>query len=189
MTDDRPRALRPPAAPPAGETGSAYVVTLLALVVLTILGLSLSLITQSELVIGANERVEKRTFYAADSGISRSLAAVLVNGEAPALTFPLDDAGSKLPGIRFDVAVSPFFPIAFPPCNLCQINSTGEYGGQNLRSITFAVTSSSTRRNVATGSPLAQKTVTAMTTIQPREATADLLAPVGDPDSLAMLKF
>lgn len=157
------------------ESGSAYIVTLLALVVLTILGLSLSLVTQSELVIGANERVEKRTFYAAESGVSRSLAAVLVNGEAPAVTFPMADAGSSLPGVRFDVAVSPFLPIAFPPCDLCQINSAGEYGGQNLRSITFTVTSSATRTRVATGAPLAQKTVTAMTTIQPREATADLL--------------
>ena len=38
------------------EAGSAYVITLLALVVLTILALSLALVTQTEVQVGSNER-------------------------------------------------------------------------------------------------------------------------------------
>lgn len=157
------------------EAGSAYVITLLALVILTILGLSLSLITQSELVIGANERVEKRTFYAADSGISRAIARLLVNGESPGFVFPMDDAGSTLPGVRFDVTVTPLTAIAFPPCNLCQVNNAGEYGGLNLRAITFTATSTADRVRATNGASLAEKVVTGMATIQPKEATPENL--------------
>ncbi len=57
---------------PAVEQGSAYVVTLLALVVLTILALSLTLLTQSEMQIGTNERIVQRIFYAADAGVAVS---------------------------------------------------------------------------------------------------------------------
>ena len=69
--------------PPAGRrhrpaVGSAYLVTLLALVVLTMLALSLSVVTQSEMLIGSNERTIQRVFYAADSGISIATANALV---------------------------------------------------------------------------------------------------------------
>lgn len=164
---------------PHREDGSAYIVTLLALVVLTILGLSLSLVTQSELVIGANERVEKRTFYAADSGLSRAIARLLVNGESPAMVFAMDDAGSSLPGVRYDVAVSRLQAISFHPCNLCQINNAGEYGALNLQAITFSATSTASRVRGTSGASLAEKVVTGMATIQPKEATPENLQPAG----------
>ena len=58
----------------SSEAGSAYVITLLALVVLTILALSLALVTQTEVQVGANEKTVNRTFYAADSGLNIWLA-------------------------------------------------------------------------------------------------------------------
>jgi Tfp pilus assembly protein PilX len=61
-----------PRRPRRGEAGSAYLVAILALVVLTIAGLSLALITQTETQIGANEKMVERAFYAADSGIAIS---------------------------------------------------------------------------------------------------------------------
>ena len=60
------------------ERGSAYLVTLLILVVLTLMGLSLALITGTESQIGFNERVMERTFYAGDAGIGVAAARVLV---------------------------------------------------------------------------------------------------------------
>ncbi|MBV8202862.1 MAG: hypothetical protein JOZ15_19775, partial [Acidobacteria bacterium] len=59
---------------PRGERGSAFIVALLVLVVLTIAGLALTLMTQTEMRIGANEREANRTFYASDSGIQVSTA-------------------------------------------------------------------------------------------------------------------
>jgi Tfp pilus assembly protein PilX len=53
-----------------GERGSAYIVVLLALVVLTIIGLSLVMVSQTEVQLGANERTISRTFFAADDGVS-----------------------------------------------------------------------------------------------------------------------
>ncbi len=59
------------------QSGSAYIVTLLALVVLTILALTLVLVTQSEVQIGGNERTVNRLFYSADSVLSLSANKVL----------------------------------------------------------------------------------------------------------------
>lgn len=67
----------------SSEAGSAYVITLLALVVLTILALSLALVTQTEVQVGANEKTINRTFYAADSGLSIWLAELLVKQKNP----------------------------------------------------------------------------------------------------------
>ena len=58
--------------PRPSETGSAYIVTLLALVVLTILALALAMVTQTEVQVGANEKTINRTFYAADSGLGQN---------------------------------------------------------------------------------------------------------------------
>ena len=57
-----------------GEQGSAYVVVLLVLLLLTIFGLGLSLVTQTEMAIGTNQRDAIRTFYAAESGIAVTTA-------------------------------------------------------------------------------------------------------------------
>ena len=58
----------------AGERGSAYVVVLLVLLLLTIFGLGLSLVTQTEMAIGTNQRDATRAFYAAESGIAVTTA-------------------------------------------------------------------------------------------------------------------
>jgi Tfp pilus assembly protein PilX len=59
---------RPRAHLSAAEEGSVYLVALLGLVVLTILGLTLSLVTQTEMKMGANERVLQRVFFVAGHG-------------------------------------------------------------------------------------------------------------------------
>ena len=56
------------------ESGSAYIITLLALVVLTILALALALVTQTEVKVGSNERIVNRTFYSADTGLQIGIA-------------------------------------------------------------------------------------------------------------------
>ena len=60
--------------PHRAQQGSVYVITLVVLLVLTVLGLSAALITQSEMQIGVNERLAETMFYAAGSGIEVSTA-------------------------------------------------------------------------------------------------------------------
>jgi len=65
-----------------GEAGSAYIVTLLALVVLTILALSLTLVTQSELQIGASEKTINRNFYSDESAMGVAANKIIFNDES-----------------------------------------------------------------------------------------------------------
>ena len=52
------------------QEGSAYVTVLLVLLLLTIFGMGLTLVTQTEMNIGSNQREATRAFYAAESGIA-----------------------------------------------------------------------------------------------------------------------
>ena len=66
------RASRP------SEAGSAYLATLLVLVVLTILGLSLAVITQTEVLIGGSEKQSTRQLFNANSGVSMATGTEMV---------------------------------------------------------------------------------------------------------------
>jgi len=185
-----PPPTRPqPRAPRRSEAGSAYIITLMALVVLTIVGLSLSVVTQSELIIGANERVEKRTFYAADSGVSHALARALVQGDFEAREVTLEDPSNRLANVAFNVSMSPLLPIASPPCNLCQINNEGQYNSPAFVAADFAVTSVAERRRGLTGGRLAAKTISSMLLVQPTQLSTDALKAVDDDEQTALLRF
>lgn len=179
------------------QAGSAYIAALLVLVVLTVIGLSLALITQSEMQIGANERVQQRMFYAANSGIAASTARALTNADYSSTTYRLGDIGgsftvpSSAPFVRpgFDVEVSPFLPILESPCHLCEINQTGTYSERSFRAINHAVTAVAIRRQGPTGTTLAQKTLSSMIEVQPWRQTPDALEALNDPDELAKLRF
>ncbi|MGD9165404.1 MAG: PilX N-terminal domain-containing pilus assembly protein, partial [Syntrophobacterales bacterium] len=58
------------------EQGSITVVALLVLVVLTILGITLTRSTTLDLKIGTNELVRKQRFYVAEGGVYREAAEV-----------------------------------------------------------------------------------------------------------------
>ena len=97
---------------PASQHGSVYVITLVVLLVLTVLGLSIALITQSEMQIGTNERMGETMFYAADSGIEVATAKALVIPDLRRMR--LDQVvPTALPGlnVRNRVDVSRFRPI------------------------------------------------------------------------------
>lgn len=190
----RPRALAAPTAAPhrPSEAGSAYLIALLALVVLTIIGLSLSLITQTEMQIGANEKSIERTFYSADSGIALATASTLVT-HRPAWSeiykLPDPTAGNKL-ALTSEVDVSPFFPIASGPCNLCDIANAGQYGAHLYERANHAVTSTAIRRFPGNDElSLAERSLTAMVEFQPWELPPNSVRAVVDPKQLEKIKF
>lgn len=168
------------------QAGSAYIVALVILFVLTVLGLSLTLITQTELQIGANERTITRVFYGADAGISTSIARALVRSDNSAQVLNMTDSGEDLTtknlvtGFRgvdagTRVEVSPFFPVLKVPCNLCEINNAGTYGGRNFEKVTHAVTA--TAQRFITGDAganrqvVAEKSISTMIEVEPWQVT------------------
>lgn len=177
-----------------GEAGSAYVLALLVMVLLTIVGLSLALVTQTEMQIGANEKSIERAFYAADSGISLATAQTLVT-RRPAWSevYKLEEAagatGSRALRLEHEIDVSPFFPIGSSPCNLCDINNAGEYGAVNYHRANHAVTSVAIRRFPGSDVPLAERAITAMIEFQPWELPPEALLAIEDEDQLKKIKF
>jgi Tfp pilus assembly protein PilX len=169
-------------------SGSAYLVTLLALVVLTMLALSLSLVTQSELLIGSNERTIQRVFYASDSGVAIATANALVAADYSSKTITLPEPGG-LPGMEYEIELSAFFPLLNAPCNLCQINDAGQYGTKQFFKNDYTVTSIATRKDAADIAILAQKTISAVVEIQPQDLPVSALEPLGDPTELAKIKL
>jgi Tfp pilus assembly protein PilX len=172
------------------QRGSAYLITLLALVVLTIIGLSLSVVTQTEMQIGANERTVQRIFYAADSGISVATARALNAFKYESIAYELRDADTPLAlNLRQDIDISPFLPILSSPCNLCEINRAGQYGAQNYYRVNHAVTVVATRRGGPAETVLAQKTVSAMVDVMPWRPAPESFLPLSDPEQLKKIKF
>jgi len=173
-----------------GESGSAYILVLLALVVLTIMGLSLAFMTQTEVQIGSNDRVVSRVFYAAESGIAAAASKAIVSADYEAHTYVFKEPGT-VPGLDFksSVDVSPVLPILDSPCNLCEINNAGTYSEKSYRKINHAVTAVATRYAGSGTTPLAQKTLTAMIEVQPWKAATEAYKPIDDPVQLAKVKF
>ena len=163
------------------EAGSAYIVALLVLVVLSILGLSLSLISQSELQIGANELTTHRALYGAESGVNLAIARVLtVNSSVANATvqsvepmgftlvesrYGYDAAGDPIQRVPADgethfgerVMVSPFVPIHDGPCDGCQ----QALGDISLLNVNHAVVATSERITWNTSNKPDQTTIDA----------------------------
>lgn len=181
----------------SGEAGSAYMAVLLVLVILTIFGLCLSLITQTEMQVGSNERTLSRVFYAADAGIEMATAKALVTSDHSAQDFFYTDTGQAMVGsvleLGSQVEVSAFYPIQEAPCNLCEINQTGTYQDRAFQKVNHVVTATASRyatvNAAATSTPVAQKTLTAMIEIQPFKSPPEALKAIDDADALQDIRF
>ncbi|MEA2600859.1 MAG: hypothetical protein QOF89_1851 [Acidobacteriota bacterium] len=157
------------------ESGSAYIVTLLALVVLTILALALAMVTQTEVQVGANEKTINRTFYAADSGLGVAAAEALTSGKYNGLSVILNQKKLGIYGNTQNsadrVTISSFVPILLVRCNYCPANEAGQPKFWNVQ---HAVTATAERIAWSgSGAPpsdatlLGSKTLSAMFSFQP----------------------
>ncbi len=161
----------------AREEGSAYIITLMVMFTLTVIGLGLSLVTQTEMLVGSQERTIQRNFYAADSGLNTALMAMLSEGDYRSKTFRFVDTiqpygtSTNMMDMNDVVVTTPFIPIHDYTCNLCPINQ-----GSEFYSINHAVSVRATRTGSDVGAgggaadvPLARKDLTVMLEIQPRK--------------------
>jgi hypothetical protein len=153
--------------PSAGERGSAYLFALLVLLVLTVLGLSLALITQTEVQIGGAEKSANRVLYGADAGLRMQFALSRFASTRPR-RFELEStpgvAGAEL---RETVDVSPFMPLYTGPCNLCTVN----YGETRYWAINYAANAQSRRSGIVGTEeiPQANKLLSMMFFVQPEQ--------------------
>jgi type II secretory pathway component PulK len=158
------------------ERGSAYLIVLMVLFVLTTLGLSLSVVTQTEILAGAQERVIERTFYAAESGLELSIARALADANfGPVLherTRSELEQGQLTP-IRERVQSSTFFCLGDTPCNLCSVNQGRSYTRRNHL---LAVNASRLAEGSGPEVPLGRKNLSSMVDVEPYQAIVDCLA-------------
>jgi hypothetical protein len=180
-----------PARPDAnrGQEGSAYIVALMVLFVLTAVGLSVSFVSQTELIIGSQERTIQRTFFAADAGIQLATSKALNRADTTPVTLDLDNPSGLLGANLVDrIQTSVFMPIHSSACNLCQINQGAEYFVIN-----HAVTSEATRLGRSSAGtddvPLAVHTVSAMVSFEPWTRSTEVLYVAATDDSDVAVRF
>ncbi len=107
------------------EAGSAYMTTLLALVVLTLLAMALVFVTGTELQVATNERNSNRNFYSSDSGLNIAAAQALGGGNygPNLLLLNQQTVGSTNTAERVELSV--MAPILVSRCDLCPANDDG----------------------------------------------------------------
>lgn len=146
------------------ERGSAFLFVLLALLVLTVVGLSLSFVTSTEAQIGGIAKSSTRAFYAADAGpgIQISLYEFALDKGKVVLDAP---SLSDLTTASDQVDMSPALVLYKGPCNLCSRNE----GNEEYEAINFGVTSLGRRLASAGGAEteLARRVVSGMYFRQP----------------------
>jgi hypothetical protein len=180
-------------APRDRERGSAYLIALMALFLLTILGISVSLVTQTEILSSSQERIIERTFYAAESGLEASIARALGEGnfgpvEHISRRIELAREGDTVPNealmtVQERVQSSPFFCMGDTPCNLCSINQGSQYVRRN-----HMVAVNATRAGVLSdgteGETIGRKSLSAQVNVEPTQTIVDCLADLPEANSL-----
>jgi Tfp pilus assembly protein PilX len=121
----RPSNARPGRTPRRGESGSAYVVALLALLILTFLALALVFVTQTEVQLGSNQRTVSRTFYSAETGLAAATARVLTKRAYEPFRFIQNEVRVGNQRVADEIRVSLVAPIAMEPCDWCPVNDDG----------------------------------------------------------------
>lgn len=110
---------------PRREAGSAYVTTLLALVVLTILAMALVFITGTEVQVATNELNTNRTFYSSDSGLGIAAGQALVSGNYGPNILLLNQKTMGVTNVAERVEIAPMAPILLVRCDFCPANDDG----------------------------------------------------------------
>ncbi len=111
------------------EQGSVFIVSLMVLVMLTVIGLSLALVTETEMLIGGNEQVINETFYAAETGLAVAVSQLLVSNSMDSKCMALrgrdaDDTPRMLgvQNLGYSVDFTTLYPVAFDVAPYTQAN-------------------------------------------------------------------
>lgn len=177
-----------------GENGSAYIVALLALAVLTVLALALVMITGTEAQVGANERTVTRTFYSADSGVALAAAKALAAGQYTASTVLLNTTIVGNTTVADRIQIANLVTTLAVPCDWCPYNDDGVPEFWKVHHVATATaervawTVSQGMNPPADAKVLSRKTTSAMFEFQPWPAPPPESMPI-DATVLAKIKF
>ena len=176
-----------------GERGSAYIAALLVLVVLAIIGLSLMMITETEMRIGSNERTINRAFYAVESGLGVAAARVLTTRAYKTFAYVQDEVRVGNQRVADLVDVTLMAPIAMEPCDWCPRNDDGV---PKFYKINHAVTAEARRVGwngpglpPANATVMARRQVTVMFEFQPFDSPGKEAPEIFDSAQLARIRF
>ncbi|MEM6453626.1 MAG: pilus assembly PilX N-terminal domain-containing protein [Acidobacteriota bacterium] len=95
--------------PLPAEAGSAFVLALMAILILTILGLSVAVITETEMQLGAAEKNIQRAEYVAETGLWTKVAGLIAGNNWQRDNFALQEPRSRdwdLPNTQLGYAVN-----------------------------------------------------------------------------------
>lgn len=102
------------------ERGSVFIVALMVLVMLTVIGLSLALVTETEMLIGGNEQVINETFFAAETALSAGVTQLMVanstDGKCLGQLAVDTDNSTRMLGVRtlgYSVDITNLYPVSF----------------------------------------------------------------------------
>ncbi len=84
----------PPVAAKPQEQGSVLVIALILLVLLTVVGISASKNTETEIMIAGNERVHKQNFYLAE-GATTQAVQIMEDNDISSLAWVMSDSASN----------------------------------------------------------------------------------------------
>jgi hypothetical protein len=160
------------------DAGSAYIAALLVLVLLTIFGMSLVLITSTERQIGSNQRTVNRIFYNADSGTALAISNLLVNNDAESKMLEITRANVLGGQMREEVETSRITVVSTDYLNLTQINQGNDFYRVNhfftttSRRLLGAPTNYDTEAGRTQLRTVAQKQLSMMVEVQPMDVDA-----------------
>ncbi len=123
------------------ERGSAFIIALMILVLLSFVGISLTIVTETEMQLGSSEKLIDRTCFAAEAGFAALFAQL-------ALTYSTYPEYVALPNVTtgdvqlgFAVDTSNLFPVVRSKAPYSSANE----GGQAMYSYFFVATSRARR--------------------------------------------
>jgi len=148
--------------PRRAERGSAYLFVLLAILVLTALGLSLIAVTQTESQIGAAQKGTTRVLYATEAGIGMQVAMGM-SGTDDKRNFQLSSGNTVGASVKETIGVSAMFAVSDIACPLC----TQNMGGDGFQAVDYNIGSISERYVAGSSAPIAASRVSQLILIYP----------------------
>lgn len=129
----------------AGQRGSALILALMVMLVLTFLGLTLMAMTETEMMLGSYHQVNTAAHYAAEAGSAVADARIMDGAVTPA-DFVIEEAPGLAANFRLGhrVSLSRAVAIRFVPCDFCPANEDEQSWSYR---VTYLVNSHAQRRD------------------------------------------
>lgn len=116
------------------QRGSAFILALMVLAILTVIGLSVSLITETEMSIGETEKIQNDQFFASEAGGTTAISGLLVTNQTKQINIVVPAQGRERSradmSLGYDVLTSGLAMVSKGPLDMTKLNEGKEsYAG------------------------------------------------------------